>query len=134
MELWAKIMTRKSSRSAALLLVASCIVCLQSRILAQAPADALGIFESQSDVGSVTPPGKLTYDAASRVYTIDSAGANLWSTEDGFHFAWKKMSGDVSLTADLSFPLTPAGASPHRKALLIFRQSLDRDSMYADAA
>jgi TolB protein len=125
-------MTGKSSRSVALLIVAACVVCLQSRVCAQTPS-ALGIFESQSDVGSVAPPGKLTYDAASRVYTIDSAGANLWAAEDGFHFAWKKMSGDVSLTADLSFPLTPAGASPHRKALLMFRQTLDADSMYADA-
>jgi len=93
-----------------------------------------GVFESQSDVGRVTPPGKLTYDAARRTYTIDSAGANLWVAEDDFHFVWKKVSGDVSLTADISFPLTPAGASPHRKALLMFRQTLDSDAMYADAA
>ena len=110
------------------------MLCLQSRATAQAPSGPLGIFESQSDVGSVTPPGKLTYDAGSRTYTIDSAGANLWSTEDGFHFVWKKMTGDVSLTADIAFPLTPADASPHRKALLMFRQTLDPDSTYADAA
>jgi TolB protein len=94
----------------------------------------LGVFESQSDVGSVTPPGKLTYDAAARTYTIDSAGANLWVAEDDFHFVWKKVTGDVSLTADVQFPLTPAGASPHRKALLMFRQALDPDAVYADAA
>ena len=127
-------MSGKSIRSIALLVVATCIVCLQNRISAQAFVGALGIFESQSDVGSVTPPGKLAYDAASHVYAIDSAGANLWATEDGFHFVWKKLSGDVSLTADVSFPLAPAGASPHRKALLMFRQTLDPDSMYADAA
>jgi hypothetical protein len=101
---------------------------------AQAPSSSLGIFESQSDVGSVTPPGKLAYDPASGAYTIDSAGANLWSTLDGFHFVWKKVSGDVSLTADVGFPLTPAGASPHRKALIMFRQTLDPDAVYADAA
>ncbi len=127
-------MTGTSVRTLALLLVGPCIVCLSSRISAQAPSGSLGIFESQSDVGSVTPPGKLAYDAASRVYTIDSAGANLWAAEDDFHFAWKKMSGDVGLTADLSFPLTTGGASQHRKALLMFRQSLDPDSLYADAA
>ncbi len=115
-------------------LVVTCIVCLSNQSFGQGAGGALGIFESQSDVGSVTPPGKMTYDAASRVYTIESAGANLWAAEDGFHFAWKKMSGEVSLTADLSFPLSPAGASPHRKALLMFRQTLDPDSMYADAA
>ena len=100
---------------------------------AQAPG-SLGIFETQSDVGSVTPPGKLAYDKAGHTYTIDSAGANLWMAEDDFHFAWKKMSGDVSLSADIQFPNSPAGASPHRKALLMFRQTLDPDSVYADAA
>ncbi|HEY1986691.1 MAG TPA: hypothetical protein VGG85_14845 [Terracidiphilus sp.] len=103
-------------------------------IEAQAVSTALGIFESQSDVGSVVPPGKLAYNAASRVYTIDSAGANLWGTADGFHFVWKKISGDAALTADVSFPDTPANASPHRKALLMFRQTLDEDGVYADAA
>ena len=57
---------------------------------AQSTPKSLGVFESQADVGSVTPPGKLAYDAGRRVYTIDSAGANLWSTEDGFHFVWKR--------------------------------------------
>ena len=94
----------------------------------------LGIFDARSDVGSVTPPGKLTYDAAGGVYTIDSSGANLWMAKDDFHFVWKKVSADVSLTADIRFPITNAGASPHRKALLMFRQSLDSDAVYADAA
>lgn len=120
-----------SARLSAVLMLSAFVVCLVAAAHAQAP---LGIFESQSDVGSVTPPGKLAYDPARRVYTIDSAGANLWSTEDGFHFVWKKVSGDVSLSADVRFPLTPAGASPHRKALLMFRQTLDSDAVYADAA
>ena len=101
---------------------------------AQSTAASLGTFESQSDVGSVTPPGKLAYDPASRTYTIDSAGANLWGSEDDFHFVWKKMSGDLSLTADIRFPITPPNASPHRKALLMIRQSLDPGAIYADAA
>jgi hypothetical protein len=92
------------------------------------------VFTDQADVGSVTPAGKLAYDPASRIYTIDSAGANLWSTVDAFHFVWKKASGDLSLTADIQFPQTPSGASPHRKALLMFRQTLDADAIYADAA
>src|SRR5580704_9202666 len=102
--------------------------------LSQAPLAALGLFTGQSDVGSVTPPGTLAYDFVNRTYTIDSAGANLWSTVDGFHFVWKKVSGDISITADVQFPQTPAGGSPPRKALLMFRQTLDPDALYADAA
>lgn len=101
---------------------------------ALAQSSTLGLFDHQSDVGSVTPAGTGHYDAATHTYTLASAGANLWSTTDAFHLVWKKVSGDVALSADLRFPETPATANEHRKALLIFRQSLDPHSAYADAA
>ena len=66
---------------------------------------SLGIFESQSDVGSVTPPGKLAYDPAARIYTIDSAGYNIWYQRDEFHYLWKKMDGDASLSASVTWPV-----------------------------
>jgi TolB protein len=103
-------------------------------LLAQATSEKLGIFEGQTDVGSVVPPGVSVYDSASNTYTITSAGENLWSTTDAFHFVWKKMSGDVSLTADIEFPIKTGNPNPHRKALLMFRQTLDADGVYADAA
>ncbi len=53
---------------------------------AQTASNSLGIFESQSDVGSVTPPGTGTFDAATGVYTIRSAGEDLWANVDEFHF------------------------------------------------
>jgi Tol biopolymer transport system component len=102
--------------------------------VAQTAGHSLGIFENQSDVGSVVPPGTATFDAATGVYTIRSAGANLWVNVDAFHFLWKKVSGDVSLTADVKLADASPTASPHRKALLMFRQTLDPDAMYADAA
>ncbi len=101
---------------------------------AQTASNGIGIFEQQSDVGIVTPPGTATFDAATSVYTLRSAGANLWVNVDAFHFVWKKVSGDVSLTADVKLSDAGPTASPHRKALLMFRQSLDSDSLYADAA
>jgi TolB protein len=97
-------------------------------------SESLGIFEGQSDVGSVTPPGTLVYYPVTHTYTTTAAGANLWSTVDAFHFVWKKVSGDVSLTADIDFPVKTGNPNPHRKALLMFRQSLDPDGVYADAA
>jgi TolB protein len=110
-------------------------VCLLTvPLVAQSSANSLGIFEGQSDVGSVTPPGSLAYDAPNQVYSITAAGANLWSTTDAFHFVWKKVSGDVSLTADMNFPDTSGNPSPHRKTILMFRQTLDANGVYADAA
>jgi len=101
---------------------------------AQTSSSSLGIFEGQSDVGAVTPPGAAVFDPATSAYTLTSAGANLWGTTDGFHFVWKRISGDVSLTADIDFPFTTGEHSPHRKAILIVRQTLDAHSAYADAA
>ncbi|HEY1757823.1 MAG TPA: hypothetical protein VGG72_20800 [Bryobacteraceae bacterium] len=97
-------------------------------------AQSLGIFEGQSDVGSVTPPGSGVYDPATGAYTLTSAGANLWGPADAFHYLWKKVSGDVTLTADIDFPDSAGEHNPHRKAILIFRQTLDAGSPYADAA
>jgi hypothetical protein len=86
----------------------------------------IGIFDGQSDVGSAVVPGSATYDASSGRYTIDSAGYNIWYTRDEFRYLWKKMSRDVSLAADVSFP-NPEGYGD-RKAVLVIRQDLDDDS------
>jgi hypothetical protein len=86
----------------------------------------IGIFEGQSDVGGALVPGSSSYNKKTKQYTIISAGYNIWYTRDEFRYLWKKMSGDVSLAADIMFPDT-AGFFD-RKAVLIFRQSLDDDS------
>jgi hypothetical protein len=86
----------------------------------------IGIFEGQSDVGSALVPGSASYDAATGAYTIHSAGYNVWYTRDEFSYLWKKMSGDVSLAADIAFP-DPKGYGD-RKAVLVIRQSLDDDA------
>jgi len=83
----------------------------------------IGIFQGQSDIGSALVPGSSNYDATTKAYTINSAGYNIWYTRDEFRFLWKKMSGDVSLGADVSFPVPQP---PHdRKVVVIIRQDLD---------
>jgi hypothetical protein len=89
----------------------------------------IGIFEGQSDIGSAVVPASASYDPGTKQYTINSAGYNVWYTRDEFRFLWKKMSGDVSLAADISFP-GPKGYGD-RKAVLIIRQNLDDDSKEA---
>ena len=95
-------------------------------------ANPVGVFENHEDVGTVLHKGSVEYDSARGTYTITGSGENMWSTADAFQFVWKKMSGDVSLTADISF-LTKTG-NEHKKAVLMLRQSLDADSVYADVA
>jgi hypothetical protein len=91
-----------------------------------------GIFEGHGDVGTVLHPGSVEYDAAQKSYRITASGENIWGTADALHFVWKKVSGDVSVTAEVTFTTTTG--DPHKKAVLMMRQSLDADAAYADAA
>ena len=93
---------------------------------------AVGIFEDHSDVGTVLHAGSVTFDPDARTYTVSASGDNMWAAEDDFQFVWKKMSGDVALSADIAF--AAKGGNAHRKAVLMIRQSLDGDSAYVDAA
>ena len=99
---------------------------------ARLAASSAGLLEGHGDIGSVLHPGSVDYDDAKQAYTIAGSGENMWSGKDAFHFAWKKASGDVTLTADISF--LGKGAQEHRKAVLMVRQNLDADSVYADVA
>jgi hypothetical protein len=95
-------------------------------------ATPIGIFTGQSDIGAALVPASATFDPATNAYTINSAGYNVWYTRDEFRYLWKRMSGDISLAADIAFP-DPNGYGD-RKAVLIIRQSLDDDSAEAIVA
>lgn len=99
---------------------------------AQQSDKAIGVFESHGDIGTVLHRGTAEYDSTRRSYAIAGSGENMWFTADAFHFVWKRTAGDVSLSADVSF--VGQGKNPHRKAVLMFRQSLEADSAYADIA
>ena len=86
----------------------------------------IGIFSAQSDIGAALTPGSASFDPAMGKYTINSAGYNIWYTRDEFRFLWNKMSGDVSLAADVAFP--DANGYGDRKAVLVIRQDLEDDS------
>lgn len=89
----------------------------------------IGIFEGQSDIGGALVPGSANFDAVTGKYTIQSAGYNVWYTRDEFRYLWKRLSGDVSLAADIAFP--DASGYGDRKAVLVIRQDLDDDSKEA---
>lgn len=100
--------------------------------LISAQSHPTGIFQDHTDVGTLLHSGSAQYDAATTTYTLTGSGANMWAAEDDFHFAWKKASGDIYLSADIA--LTGATGNPHRKAVLMIRQSLDPASPAVDIA
>ena len=92
----------------------------------------LGLFTEATSVGT-TPPGcKAQFNPATGEYRITGGGNNMWDTGDDFYFVWKKISGNVALTADIQFVGT--STAEHRKAVLLVRQNLNRGSAYADVA
>ena len=94
----------------------------------------IGIFEGHGNIGPANVGGAgFDYNDATKTYKISGTGSNMWFSADAFHFVWKQVSGDVSLSATIEVPPSPGG-DPHRKAVLMIRQSLDPDSAYADAA
>lgn len=93
---------------------------------------SIGIFEGQSDVGGALVQGRSSYDSSTKQYTIISAGYNVWYVRDEFRYLWKKMSGDVSLAANISYPDSLGFGD--RKAVLVIRQSLDDDAKEAIVA
>lgn len=100
-------------------------------VVAWAQTNELGIFTKEGSVGA-TPPGcKAKFDAAKGEYAITGGGANMWATSDAFYFVWKKVSGDLVLSADIRWVGT--SAAEHRKAVIMVRQSLDPGAAYADA-
>jgi Tol biopolymer transport system component len=91
----------------------------------------IGLFEHNADFGSVSLPGSARFDPATGHYQITGGGANMWGSEDAFHFAWRQVSGDLKLSAQIVF--VGSGGDPHRKAGWMVRQDLDPNAPYVDA-
>ncbi len=101
-------------------------------VVASAQNQHVGLFTSHQDVGTVLHPGSAEYDSEKWSYTVSGSGANMWFGKDDFHFAWRKLTGDIAISADIAF--VGAGGDPHRKAVLMIRQSLDPGSPAVDIA
>ena len=106
------------------LTVGSTIACCQN--------GTVGIFDGHQDVGTVLHPGSTTYDSGKQAYTVTGSGENMWFGMDDFQFAWKKVSGDVAISADIEF--VGERGNNHRKAVVMIRQSLAGNSPSVDIA
>lgn len=95
-------------------------------------AEELGLFQKQKNIGKTPKRGSAEYDPSTGEYRVTGGGADIWLGTDAFEFVYRKISGDVSLSADVDF--VGKGVEQHRKAALMIRQSLAPDSAYADVA
>lgn len=93
-------------------------------------AAGLGIFDAHEDVGVNPRTGSAEFRDGE--YRITGGGANLWGNVDAFRFAYRRMTGDITIAAAVQ--LQGTGGHAHRKAVLMVRQDLSADSVYADIA
>jgi TolB protein len=90
-----------------------------------------GAFTNSDDVGGPAIKGSAEFDAATGQYKITGSGSDIWGKVDQFHYLWRQMSGNFSVTATAKF-LTDGIA--HRKAVIMLRKSLDTDSPFVQLA
>ncbi len=93
-------------------------------------SDSLPLFESTADVGGPSITGSASYEARSDEYRITGSGENIWGEQDAFFYAWRRATGDLVMTADITFE--GEGGHAHRKAGWMVRGSLGPDAPYAD--
>ena len=94
--------------------------------VANATAGTLPPGWTSADVGAVGVPGSAT--ASGATYTITGAGADIWGTADGFRFAYRQMSGDMTIVARLT---SIAGGQAWTKAGIMIRASTAAGSQHA---
>ena len=54
----------------------------------------VGIFSAEQDIGATAKAGSAAFDADKHQYLVTGGGANMWMTNDAFHFVWTRVSGD----------------------------------------
>ena len=90
-----------------------------------------GAFTSSDDVGAPPLKGSTEFNAVNGEYKITGSGADIWGKTDQFHYLWRQMSGNFTVSATARF-LTEGIA--HRKAVIMLRKSLDADSPFVQLA
>jgi regulation of enolase protein 1 (concanavalin A-like superfamily) len=106
-------------------LLLTCLVALA----ATAQTAKFGVFTNSDDVGA--PALKGSTELSGGQYKITGSGADIWAKADQFHYLWREMTGNFTISATAKF-LTEGNA--HRKAVLMLRKSLDADSPFIHVA
>ena len=91
----------------------------------------LGLFQKSADIGKTSHAGSAKYDAKAQAYSVTGGGANMWGSEDAFHYVWRELSGDAAMTTDVQSQ--GEGRNPHRKAGWMIRQNPEPGAAYVDA-
>jgi glucuronoarabinoxylan endo-1,4-beta-xylanase len=81
------------------------------------------------DAGTVGSAGGASYNSSAGTYSINGAGTDIWNTDDTFHYAYTTATGDADYVAEVT---SMTSVSQYGKVGIMFRNSLDPSSVYAD--
>ncbi len=95
--------------------------------IASAQSDVIGLFEHHEDIGHPKNAGSATYDKVTHTYLLKGSGYNIWFNRDEFQYAYKKIKGDFTATANFEF--IGAKGNDHRKIGWMIRESTDEKSI-----
>ena len=98
---------------------------------ALAQTGKIGSFTGSDDVGAPPLKGGAEFDSATGQYKISGTGTDIWAKADQFHYVWREMSGNFTVTATAKFLTEGIG---HRKAVIMLRKNLDTDSPFVHLA
>ena len=82
------------------------------------------------DIGDDPAIGSQTYDAATGTWTVKGDGHDIWDNADDFHYIYKYLQGDGTLTARV-VSISGPGTSTWGKAGVMMRETLADTSRHA---
>ena len=82
------------------------------------------------DVGSPLIAGTADYSASDQTFYVDGAGADIWGTNDQFHYVYQTLNGDGTIVARLRYQ---TNTDPWAKAGVMIKQSTTAGSSYVNA-
>ena len=91
------------------------------------PVDPPGLPSpwQHQDIGDVGTAGTATYSGGT--FSVQGSGSDIWNDADSFHFVYRDLSGDGSLTARV---ITQSYTAEWAKAGVMIRETLANDSRH----
>jgi len=84
---------------------------------------------TSTDIGPVSVAGSAMYDPNTDEWTLQSDGLDIWGSSDAFHYVYKYLKGDGSLTARV-ISIGGPGTDAWRKAGVMMREELTDNSRH----